>query len=90
MYETIISMCDRLDVQTEEIVGILVAVLVVFALTLCGVICCIRSVWACLVRAGIFKKKKFVGYQPIKELGINDIIKRFAFSRLLDISQSES
>lgn len=33
---------------------------------------------------------KFVGYQPIKELGINDIIKRFAFSRLLDISQSES
>lgn len=30
------------DVQTEEIVGILVAVLVVFALTLCGVICCIR------------------------------------------------
>lgn len=82
-------MCDRLDVQTEEIVGIIVAVLVVFALTLCGVICCIRSVWACLVRAGILKKK-FVGYQPIKELGVNHIIKRFVFSRLLDISQSES
>ena len=33
-----------LDMQTEEIVGIILAVLVVFALTLCGIVFCIRLV----------------------------------------------
>lgn len=35
---------DVLDMQTEEIVGIILAVLVVFALTLCGIVFCIRLV----------------------------------------------
>lgn len=57
----LISMWDHLDVQMEKIVGIIIAVLVVFALTFCGVIFCIRSVWASLFRKGFFKIMFFLG-----------------------------